>query len=200
MKHLVMLGLALTLALPAQAQAPKTTLVTRLFETVATYAPPPWVGYLSDMAAAEVFRNQANTRNGTEVFILEFLPKGESFNNWSQLYAVMAETPLVGPLELYRNGVVDGFYAACSDPEMQSITSSAQAQLFIVFCPAYISTPGKGEIMVMAMRRYGSTMVKNYYHKRAAAFAMDSPESWPMSRAQIAEVVARLQKFSLAAP
>jgi hypothetical protein len=201
MKHLAMLGLALILALPAQAQVPKTTLVTRLFETVATYAPPPWVKGLDDMAAAEVSRNQGKTGNGTEAFILEFVPRGESFDNWSQLYAIMAETPLKEPLKSYRNGVVEGFYGACSgNPEMQSVASSKQVQIFVVFCPAYRSNPALGEIMIMAMRRHGGTMVKNYYHRRAAAFRMDSPESWPLSRAQIAAVVGQLKKFSLAAP
>lgn len=171
--------------LPAQLaaqepQSPDIIYSIRLFDTVLAYAPPPWVTTPEDVANVETFRNQVKTQNGTEAFVLEFIPKGESFEDWSRLYAVFAETPLDGTLEGYRNGQFQTYLNACTDAMWQISTSTPEdVTLFSVFCPSYKNDPATGEVAVFAMLMHEKTLVKNYYHMRVPAYRLEDLQGAP---------------------
>ncbi len=176
--RLFFLGLLATcLTSPIQAQTAadesKITYLIRLFDTVLTYAPPPWVTSLEHISDAETFRDQGQTSNGTKAFLLEFIPKGESFEAWSQLYGIWAETPLSDPLDAYRNGQIQTYQDACIAPQWRMSAAMADNRsLFTVFCPQYKSDPNMGEVAFFSMILRGQTLVKTYYHIRVPAFSL----------------------------
>ena len=76
-----------------------TTFVVRTFSVVTSTAPPPWAGGKNFRNSVEMYRDQIRTQRGTEFFIVEFIPKGESFENWSKLYAIAAEIAIDRPAQ-----------------------------------------------------------------------------------------------------
>ena len=196
-KLLIFIASTLPLPLAAQDPAPDIIYTTRLFDTVLTYAPPPWVTTREEVENVETFRNQAKTENGTDFFIMEFIPKGESFDDWHQLYAIYAETPLEGPVEGYRNGQIQTYLNACTDATWQiSDPSPGTVTLFIIYCPSYTERPEQGEVAIFSMMRAGKTLVKNYYHMRLPAFSVEDQtgpeENWPIDRAMLGTAISRI--------
>ena len=89
--------LATAVLLPALASAHEpTTISVRTYNVVTLFSPPPWASAETVASASEIFRDEGETPNGTKRFILEFVPKGQSFEGWVELYALTAETPLEG--------------------------------------------------------------------------------------------------------
>ncbi len=198
-----LISLAFLLAFPPgilsaqDSDQPDLVYATRLFDTVLTYAPPPWVTTREEAGNVETFRNQAKTENGTDFFIMEFIPKGESFDDWHQLYAIYAETPLEGSLEGYRNGQIQIYLNACTDTTWQiSDPMPGTATLFIIYRPSYTERPEQGEVAIFSMMRAGKTLVKNYYHMRLPAFSVEAltgpEENWPVDRATLGNAISRI--------
>ena len=158
-------------ASPVLAQETLPVYLVQIFDTVAKYSPPPWINSPESLGDSETFRNQVETVNGTNAFVLEYIPKGESFEDWSELYAIFGETPLLGDVQGYRDAHIQGYANACSEVHWQgSNTTPPNTELFIVYCPSYIDRPEVGEISTVVMMMKGETLVKNYYHKRVPAF------------------------------
>jgi hypothetical protein len=179
-RGILVLALSLSMVFtPAQADTPAPRYVTRLFDTVLSYAPPPWISSPADIGNVEVFRDEGSTQNGTRAFIMEFIPKGESFESWSRLYAITAETPLREPLQTYRNGQIARYADACDGMQWQRLDAVPDdAELFVVFCPRYRADPTHGEAAVFNMQMLGRTLVKTYHHIRTAAFSPEEVNAW----------------------
>ena len=131
------------------------------------------------------------------MFLLEFVPKGQSFDAWVELYAVTAETPLSGDTESYRNGIADRYRTACADYALQPVLEEADAQVFVLFCTAYTDNQDVGEIAVMHYRLKGGVLVNNYYHKRGPAFALDDPAGFPLTGDEIGALVGHVGAMRL---
>ncbi|MDJ0827670.1 MAG: hypothetical protein QNJ16_19440 [Rhodobacter sp.] len=181
-------GLAALAATPGAAQ--DTGLISiQTYSEVTLFAPPPWSSAEHAATASEVVRNQGPTGNGTDYFILEFVPKGQSFEAWIELYALTAETPLEGSARDYRDGMAASYQAACRDSALQPILDEPARQIFLLFCTAYAGDPKVGEIAVMHYRKAGDVLIRNYYHKRGEAYALDAPDALPLSRDETAELI-----------
>ena len=184
------------------AQNPTSVYTTRLFDTVLTYAPPPWVTSPDQIGSSESFRNQAPTPQGTRSFILEFIPKGESFEAWTRLYAITAETPLNEKLTGYRDGQIQRYVDACVDAKWQIARGTPKdIAFFTVFCPHYKANPDMGEVAVFQMMMYAKTLVKTYYHIRTPAFSvtdLTGPEAnWPVTRDELTRGTATVARARL---
>ncbi len=180
-----------------QAQTPDVTATMRTFDVVSVLQPPPWSAGADIAATSELSRKQGKGADGTDVFIWELIPKGQSFEAWNELFAIMAETPLQGTAEDYRNGVIRLYGDSCDGAQFTAIAEEQQAQLFVLFCPSYQSDPGTGEIAVMHYRMLGGTLVKHYYHKRGAAFSIADKASWPLTRDQMRDLIDRIGAFRI---
>ncbi|AXX98433.1 hypothetical protein [Profundibacter amoris] len=153
------------------------------------------------MNKTEIFQNQGDMATGIKGFIQEFIPKGESFDNWSELYAIVAETPQIASLSENRIGVEIDYNNACiNNPEIVSLVSSKTRETVLAICPAYKDDPETGEMMMITMRDYKDTMVKVYYHKRGPAFDIDDPADYPLGKADIKSLLAQQDTFRLVAP
>lgn len=188
----IAVSLFLATAIPLAADTQKTTMTIRAFDAVAVLAPPPWTNGIDVLNDTEIFQNQGDMAQGIKGFIQEFIPKGESFDHWSELYAIMAETPKIASLSENRIGVEIDYNNACiNDPEIVSLVSSKTRETVLAICPAYKDDPNTGEMMMITMREYKDTMVKVYYHKRGPAFNIDDPAGYPLGKADIKSLLAQ---------
>ena len=193
--------LLLSTASPLAADTPKTTMTIRVFDAVAVYAPPPWTNGKDVLNKTEIFQNQGDMATGIKGFIQEFIPKGESFDHWSELYAIMAETPKIASLSENRIGVRIDYNKACiNNPKIVSLVSSKTRETVLAICPAYKDDPETGEMMMITMREYKDTLVKVYYHKRGQAFDINDPAGYPLNKADIESLLAQQDTFKLVAP
>ncbi len=190
-------------ALPAAAHADETgpVMTIRLFDTIATWPLPPWATGPADAARSETYRTRQKTRHGTEVFLLELIPPGESFNSWSQLQAIAAERPLAAPLTAHVSGIFADFKAACIPaPTLKPLFISPEHVMILVSCPAYRNNPEQGEMMFMSLRRHDRTLVRLYYHKRGPAFRTDNPAEFPLSANEVDRLIEQHAFFRLGSP
>lgn len=198
------LGAAVLLVLsavagPGLAQDPKITMLVNLFGKTAVFAPPPWVTGAAPLEQVEMFRDQGKGPNGTDWFIMEYIPKGESFEDWTELYAIHAETPLADTAEAYRNGQLGVYANACSQVFWQGAnTTGPDEQVFMIYCPHYLDRPDLGEVAFFHMRKDGEMLVKNYYHKRVPAYEFtENLEQLEMTPEEIYRGIATVGVFRL---
>jgi len=197
----IAVSLFLATAIPLAADTQKTTMTIRAFDAVAVLAPPPWTNGIDVLNDTEIFQNQGDMGQGIKGFIQEFIPKDESFDHWSELYAIMAETPKIASLSENRIWVEIDYNNACiNDPEIVSLVSSKTRETVLAICPAYKDDPNTGEMMMITMREYKDTMVKVYYHKRGPAFNIDDPAGYPLGKADIKSLLAQQDQFKLISP
>jgi hypothetical protein len=198
LQHIRVLAVALStsvLGLPLHAQEKPSPIIANLFESTAVYAPPPWVKTANMMQEVETHQAQGAGPQNTEVIIMEYIPKGQSFDAWTELYAIHAERPLTGTSESYRNGMLSVYDDACVDVTwQQSNTVEVGSELFVVYCAGYRDQPSLGEVAVFHMKKSNETLVKNYYHKRVAAFDLAGlQEELPID---VAELIVALTSVS----
>ncbi|MDJ0629171.1 MAG: hypothetical protein QNJ44_13015 [Rhodobacter sp.] len=191
--------LALLLCLATQTSAQDTGLISvQTYAHTTLFAPPPWSSAALAAQSSEVFRQQAPTQNGTDFFLLEFIPKGQSFETWIELYALTAETPLDGTARGYRDGMARNYQTACRDTALQPVLDEPDRQVFVLFCTAYNGDPEVGEIAVMHYRKAGDVLIRNYYHKRGEAYVLGDAAALPLSRDEIAQLIRHVGSMRLA--
>ncbi len=193
--------LSLAATIPLAADTPKTTMTIRVFDAVAVLAPPPWTNGVDVLNETEIFQDHGEMAQGVKGFIQEFIPKGETFDNWSELYAIKAETPQIVSLFENRVGIeIDYNHACINNPKIVSLVSSETRETVLAICPAYKDDPNTGEMMMITMREYKDTLVRVYYHKRGPAFDIDDPNGFPLSEADVKSLLEQQDTFKLVAP
>ncbi len=186
----------LVLASSANAQSESPTFVVDLFDMTATYSAPPWITSETGLDEVEVSRQNGVSPNNTRVFILEYIPRGESFDNWSQLYAIHAETPLSGSVDGYMGGIYSRVQEACDGAFIQSSqTTPENVNISIVYCPNYVGDPTTGEIAYFNLQMRGDVLVRNYYHRRVPAY--DLQENFPVTREELMQDLLMIDALSL---
>ena len=199
MRQAALALIAAGVALPAIAQE-ATPIVVRTFTSVAVMQAPPWTTGEQAAAESEVNRQQGQVSETTQAYLLEFIPKGEEFDNWSELYALRAETPLEGSAEGFRNGLVNRITSVCTDGSFQLLHSTENSEIFATFCPRYKDNPVQGEVAVFKLIFDGETLVQNYYHKRGPAFSDKDTASLPIAMQDLRAVISRIDQFHLVDP
>jgi hypothetical protein len=182
---------------PSFAQSEPKMLV-KTFSVNSSFAPPPWSSNEDLIKTSEISREQGKSGSGHELFIWETIPKGESFEDWTKLYAITAEYPLTGDLEKYANGQVNRITGACEKSAVQfSRTTPETVKLFVVYCESYKERPGTGEIAFFNMQLRNKTLVKNYFHIRVPKFQIENFSEFPLSAEDIANSVSRVAALRL---
>ncbi|MGH1412202.1 MAG: hypothetical protein ACRBB0_01840 [Pelagimonas sp.] len=194
------IALFLTMA-TTQAAMAEPKMVVDLFGQTAQFRPPPWVNSRDlDAKQAKDFetaRQNGKSANGTNFFLLEFIPKGESFSNWSQLYAITAETPLSGTVEAYLDGQIRTYKKACTKIGVQKLVKKRTNQVAVILCEAYRHQPSKGEIAVFSYVKTDKTLIKHYHHTRSKAFKLSNRTSIPLSSREVLDIADRLGDLKL---
>ena len=135
---------------------------------------PPWSYAGFHHLHTEEFYASANTQNGGEFHLTEFIPKGETFGQqgemyggWSRLYAIALETGVQRSAEEAMIGQLSIYYSACEELDWQRTSPpTPSVEAFIVICTAFKDKPDTGEISFFYLSVEDKTMLKNYYHIR----------------------------------
>lgn len=188
---------------PVHADDSKVNVNLRLFDALALFPGPSWVvtGKISE--ETKIYRKQKGPQ-----FIFEFVPKGETFQRWTQLYAVYAlYSDRISNKDFIRASL-GGFAVACGRTNL-SIEPAARlvnGAIIIIYCQNSPNGPIKlgygddvGEITVMRLQRVRNTHIKLYHHWRGKAFDKTDTSSWPASPDQIKDMVERLKQASFIA-
>ena len=160
------------LALCAYAQS-DVPVVMRTFTVVSQFSLPPWSAHDNIGETSKIFRDQGKSESGNDYFIHEMIPSDESFDAWTRLYAITAETPISGDLQAYANGQVNVYVRHCTNAASHFFPNIPEhAKLFLTFCEGYKNNPTVGEISVFNMQIKNETLVKNYITVRVPAFKL----------------------------
>lgn len=155
-------------------------MVMETFSVISQFNLPPWTTAQNFGESAEIFRDQGEIAKGHDLFIWEAIPKGESFDSWSKLYAITAEYAMTGELEQYVNGQINRSADTCENISHQFFDATpSSAMLFIVICDSYKDQPETGEISILNMQILNKTLVKNYIHIRGPKFSLDKIDEYP---------------------
>ncbi len=186
---LALLGAAL---FSSAALAESASITMRTYSVITVIDPPPWRKSNDFMAHMEVSRRE---NNGT--FFFEMIPKGESFENWSELYAILAMRNQRRPLKHYAELLISKYERECEDIyTLYSPNNSRKSFEFSIACSKDKSNPRYGEIAAFHLKRENSTLVSHYYHKRYKPFKLRQ-NAWPVNDTDtwrdIAQAVKRLE-------
>ncbi|MGB1208949.1 MAG: hypothetical protein ACPG7W_07125 [Paracoccaceae bacterium] len=184
---------ALTLTAPVSALAQdRENIVLQTFSTATVFAPPPWASATDAvMAESEIFQNGQEHDNGSKTYILEFIPKGQSFDAWTQMHALMAQVPAQPAADHYAQQIAI-YEQACTTMDHEHVVALDDHQAGVVLCGAYADDPTTGEVFVINQVARHGTAVKVYYHKRGPAFDVADPATYPLPLSSIADVLADL--------
>lgn len=162
--------LATLAAWPFAVTAKEITIALGQFDLTITISAPPWVEQGDTLEQSEVWSTEGIGPRGENVFIQEYIPKGQKFENWTEIYAVLAEMNFSGTLNAYLNQSMASFDQACNDFGIFPIVNNDDLVMVLGFCPSYKSDSTKGEVFTMMIRRKGKTFVKHYYEHRGKSF------------------------------
>jgi hypothetical protein len=170
---------------PAVAQDFTDRMVVGTFDHATSINLPPWVSEAAPLNF-ESYEELAPTSTG-EVYLMETIPKGESFNNWSELYALFAQTGVNGTAELYADQTLGDYSRACAELGMfKSPDNTASKAQIMIYCGKYNDNPSQGEVAFFNIQVVDGMLLKNYYHIRTEAFEVSgSNPTSPLSDAEI---------------
>ncbi len=181
--------------MPPQA-APKADRATiKLFDATASVPLPNW--QKGDDVGAE---SEINRLENESSFLMEFVPKNDSFTDWRRLYAIRADVTPSLPLADAYNGQVNIYSSVCGkdDVRLQKLSASDAHVLFALICPSSPDGPRKfgygpdvGEISVFWIGRHNGTIIKIFHHWRGENFDPEDQGSWPVRQEQVQQVIDR---------
>jgi|GEM_PF-4172322 len=169
----------------------KGTSVVNLYGISFSFGMAPWVSHPKKaMTESEYFRSNKGNQ-----FMLEAIPKGQTFEKWKTLYAVSAIK--IGrkiPLKTWEDVTLNNFKKTCTDGEFKELVRKEAVSLYQVVCPK-ISGPKKmgykkkmGEVGVFAFFVVDGVLISHYIEWRGKSFSMDNPKKWPVSQSELAKV------------
>jgi hypothetical protein len=192
------------LALPAQADQrialplePDQPILMKTLDVTASVPAPPWTVTSRIAADSETSRQKMLSENGTNLFLAAYVPKGQDFENWQEIYAVQAERPLAGNAEAHRNQIAMDYQQNCENAVLAPVTQSEERQVFVLYCPSILKQPEVGEMAVMVYSKHADTLLQVSYVRRVPAFDVLDRDSFPASNEEIRELVIYLNKAHL---
>jgi len=142
-------------------------------------------------------------------FIIEQIPKGESFEAWSQLFAIHGSyLPNAQNLTIkqFANVNMRPFIQACGEENISitKLEDATSALTIILFCAASPNGPinlgygsDKGEIALMTFRRQDDTFIKVYHEWRGPKFTAANNATWPVTPAVLNEMIRRFKNIRI---
>jgi len=178
----------------------KLTQTINIYEAVVIYPPATWQTSMNPFEESEFYRDQKGP-----VFLVEQIPKGESFEAWSQLYAINGTyLPNAQNLTIkqFANLNMGSFSQACGRENISitKLEDSTSALTIILFCAASPHGPvklgygpDKGEIALMTFRRQDDTFIKVYHEWRGKQFDAADNATWPVTPTVLNEMIRRFK-------
>lgn len=181
----------------AANDAARNKIVMRTLDLTAQVPAPPWTELSQLAATSESERQRHLSDRGTDVFLKAYVPKGQDFENWEEIYAIKAEAPLAGNAQAHRDRVAQAYRAACLNAILAPVQTKEDRQVFILFCPSYNDEPERGEYTVMVYTKKAKTLVEVFYSKRVPAFDINDRASLPSSKDELRALVRYLSQASV---
>ena len=184
-----------SLALPAFGQSETSDdIVIRTLDVTTKIPAPPWTETAKIAATSETTRQKRLSDRGTDVFLKAYVPKGQTFEDWEEMFAVKAETPLQGNAQSHRDRVAKAYRAACVNAVLAPVVQKEDRQIFILFCPSYSDTPEVGEYSVMVHTKKAETLVEVFYSRRVPAYDLIEKGDYPSSKDDLRALVRHISK------
>lgn len=122
-------------------------------------------------------------QSGNPVTLLNMVPKGQSFDNWQELFGVMIEEDSDIDLAVYQDQQIGVFKGACelNPSHVYTFKTDPHYTLFIVPCRNYKNSPQTGELAIFFITSVGVHRIKIYQHFRGPAFDPLDATQWPSS-------------------
>lgn len=128
--------------------------------------------------ASEISDASGASGTGHLVTRREMIRKGDSFDDWSELYALMIERPLEGELQNYVNAIWVSYQNDCVDIAIQrSSLTGDDEELFSILCEAEKANPTRGEVAYFYMVLREGTLARLYQNVRVPAFDISQGET-----------------------
>ncbi|MGJ3261171.1 MAG: hypothetical protein ACFE0S_16350 [Rhodospirillales bacterium] len=181
-----------------QAGADKTGREIDVFDTAVRYPAPSWQDK-PRQGASEI-----NRREEDASFVLEQIPKGDTFEDWSKLYAVHGQLAPSLEFPTYVNRSVGVFLRVCGKEnfKFKPLQKAESTFLILIMCEDSPNGkdlagygPGVGEITLMAMARPYDTFIKVYHHWRGESFSTADKSSWPVTPDKLNMMMARFKNI-----
>jgi|TARA_B110000908_G_scaffold100802_1_gene118856 hypothetical protein len=185
--------IGLTLATGALAQ--NNEIEIKLGRYTITAPTPGW----NSNGHAKEFSNKGETPRGVKFEIFELIPAGETFGNWSELWAVFVEHNLASDKDVYLRDVRRSYLAVCGEiANAGPIISDGDGYIVLVIhCPFLIGNPKMGQMSVLYLQYTGSSWVRMYHEARGPAYDPMDTSSWPLSREKVGEFIFGLPNVNI---
>lgn len=188
----------------------KVTQTTNIFDAEISYPPPIWQKKADGMIKeSEVYRKQ----NGAH-YIFEQIPKGETFDNWTKLYAVtgyFSPKIMTSHLATLSDATTENFLKLCGYDNLakQSLSETTDEITYVLYCENSSKQPTNvidgdklygseiGEIGLFTFRIVNKTFISIYHEWRGLAFIKEDPKTWPVSVAELTTMLKRFESIKV---
>ncbi len=182
----------------------KVTHSTRVYDAVVSYPAPSWYQGKDPLNMSENYRNQQGPH-----FVLEQIPKGESFERWTRMYAVSGTYVGKGrtvPIDAFIDATVAGYVQMCGRENLaySPLAQDQNSRTLLLYCQessmgqAGIGYgPGIGEIALIRFFVVKNTLLKVYQEWRGKAFLARDESSWPVARSEVTMMVERFKEIQV---
>lgn len=191
----------------ASAQPEKITHTLNVYEAIVTYPGPVWFVGGDPIEASEHFRKQ----NGPE-FVIEQIPKGQSFATWTSMYAVrgyhLAARPDLTMEQFIGASLLLPYERSCGRDNIavQELERHDDRVMLLFTCQNSPGGPGNigygdgiGELAIYKAFKVKSTFVEVFQKWRGPAFKSGDTSTWPAPVSSVNRVIALFQKVSAVA-
>lgn len=174
-----------------------------LYDALLLYPQPAWI---SGPIEPEALRGRSRffTEQDGPTYIIEQIPDGQNFRQWTRLYAVVAEE-LPGdqgvPMQSFVGLSVEANRRACADTAfgVQVLSSGDTDTMLAMVCgstdhgPLDVGYgPDLGEVSIWRFLVFQNTYIKIYHRWRGDAFDINTREGWPVGDLEVQEIVRRM--------
>jgi len=173
----------------------------KIYEVVVQYPPPIW-GTDLDTAKSSHFNRQ---QKGNQ-FILEQVPGDEELSRWRRLYSVYGLYAKNIRFEVFKSRALERWVRTCGQENLavQNVVDEPLHWMVIVVCesaPGGASesgwSDGLGAVTLIDSQRLSDTYVRVHHTWRGPRFSSDDLGSWPVSEANLKEMIRRLARVHL---
>jgi hypothetical protein len=162
----------------------KATIKTEMEGMTVTLVRPSWS--TGSELASEVYRNSPQK----SVEVIEFIPKGETFESWTHMSAALLVAQPGYSANAMLDSVAQAFDGGCKKESLQygTVRPAKNGHLVVlaVACGEYIpgaggGDAGMGEVMLFEVVENQLGVMKAYEEWRGKAFDPNDLEAWPVS-------------------
>jgi hypothetical protein len=191
---------------PKSAQRPPaggavTLNAVKIYEVVVQYPPPIWGTGLEEAKSSHFNRQQKGNQ-----FILEQVPGDEELSSWRRLYSIYGLYAKNMRFEAFKSRSLERWVRTCGRENLavQQVVDEPLDWMAIVVCESAPGGTGEsgwgdgvGAVTLMDSQRLSDTYVRVHHTWRGPRFSSGDLETWPVSEADLKEMIRRLARVHL---